>query len=305
MKTSKPQISLAVLAQAVEAHDGIVLASESEEGRKRLLEIAAALLENPVKNRALLALISKLSRPNSKPPEPWPYKGKVRYVETAEPIHEHAFLFDDIDHLRLTDALGRSLKKASGSVDNVTITSTGTGAKEPASPSQLGFENIAPRRTFNRKAFHAALTSAHKELSSAARSLADVVVISEAIKDAPATSKLRSEAKSAAIRSARNELTHYVVNKDVVAPNFHKWTIHHARRDICVAYIGSGNDLFLTVTIDNNEIVKAKESLINSDHLSSVFSETLASDPKTGVVILSSMLDELAFSAEPNTYEPQ
>lgn len=304
MKTSKPQISLAVLAQAVEAHDGTVIASESEQGRKRLLEIAAALLENPVKNRALLALISKMSRPNSKPPEPWPHKGKVRYVETAEPIHEHSFLFDDIDHLRLTDALGRSLKKASGSVDNVTITSTGTGAKEPASPSQLGFENIAPRRTFNRKAFHAALTSAHRELSSAAQNLADIFV-SEGIKDAPAISKMRPEAKTAAIRSARNELSHYVVNKDVVAPNFHKWTIHHARRDICVAYIGSGNDLFLTVTIDNHEIVKAKESLINADHLSSVFSETLASDPKTGVVILSSMLDELGFPAESNTYEPQ
>lgn len=45
----------------------------------------------------------------------WAHKGRVRYLENAEPIDENDFLLDDIDYLRETDIFGRKLKKAGDS----------------------------------------------------------------------------------------------------------------------------------------------------------------------------------------------
>jgi hypothetical protein len=42
-------------------------------------------------------------------PEPWAYKGQVNYLDTPEIINENDPLLDDVDHLRVTDLLGRPL----------------------------------------------------------------------------------------------------------------------------------------------------------------------------------------------------
>ncbi len=294
MNTSNPQISLAALAQAVKAHDGTQIDPDSKAGQERLLEIANELLEDPVKGQALLRLLSKFEKRNHKRPEPWAHKGQVRYLDTSEIVDENDFLLDDIDHLRVADIFGRPLEKvADGEHEelshDVILTSKDRGWHVLASPDLLGFKETKPSSTFDRRALRSALTQAHKDLRHAVQNL--TVIISSA----EATSEFQSTPASKRAEYKRPNIPKGIwkIQKTIRAENFHELTVSRAKKHIYVGYIGSGDDLFLKVTIDDKEIVKTQESLRNFHHLSSIFLDTLSSDPEAGVVIVSSLLEEL------------
>lgn len=306
MNTSKPQFSLDALAEAVAIHDGIRLDPKVEVDRERLLEIAADLLEDPVKRRGLLKqLTSKRSAEKAAQdrPAPWAYKGQIRYLETAAPIAEDDFLFDDIDHLRTTDAFGRPLKLDEHDDDDEL---EDDGDYESSSekvfirphvryfapPSLLGFEDDEPSDAFDYQAFRKALTRVHQDLSKS---------VKVEWKKRPTPSH---HDKLEAVWQQRDL---WKVHKTVRAENFHEVTVSHDKKDVYVAYLGSGEDVYLVVAINNIELFKAKESLLNAKQVSSRFLATLNAEPDAGLMIVDSILEDLpaaAMSFQSRSREP-
>lgn len=305
MNTSKPQFSLDTLAEAVAIRDGIGLDPRVENDRKRLLEIAAALLEDPVKGHDLLSLLSssRRSRHSSDrtPPKPWAYKGQVSYLETSTPIAKDDFLFDDIDQLRTTDAFGRPLvlddyesEDGYESEDNVqshgypeiqgdhggayTKVMIDPHAKYYAPPSLLGFQEDMSFEDFDQRAFRAALTRAQRNFSKAVR---------------VAWPKRPLPDSSLKISAPPQTKDLWKVQKNIRAENFHEVTVTHEDKSIYLGYIGSGEDLFLVVAINDTELLKAKESLLNAKKVSLKLLDTLNAEPDAGLLIVDSILEDL------------
>ncbi|OPA95519.1 hypothetical protein BFW88_07130 [Pseudomonas fluorescens] len=286
MNRLNPQISLADLATALEAYDGTQIDPNTSNGRQQLMAIAAELLEDPVKGHDLLNLLSKKEPFTQSQNEPWAYKGQVRYLETSEPIDENDFLLDDIDHLRTTNIFGQTLDQGvqenGESTPDVILT---TGDKNPllASPEMLGFSGEVTLGTFDRRAFRTALKRAQRDLQIIVQRLApeDSSVI-------PSLDSHKTQQSNTWVDGS------WKIKKTIRARNFHELTVSHELKNVYVAYIGSGDDLFLKVDINQKEIIKAKESLSNLQHLTSVFLNTLSNEPDAGVLIVSSILEDLS-----------
>jgi len=108
MHSARPALSLEDLAKAVAEHSGKI-DPDTQVGRTELLKIAGDILDDPEGNNALLSLICRPKGQSAEPHPAWAYPGQIQYLETVDIIDEHDRLFDDIDHLRATDMLGRPL----------------------------------------------------------------------------------------------------------------------------------------------------------------------------------------------------
>ncbi|EIU1413925.1 hypothetical protein [Pseudomonas aeruginosa] len=308
MKTHKPQISLAALAEALEAAHGTRIDPRTEAGRVQLLEVAERLLADPEEGQMILEKLSDIQSPPRQKSNPWPHKGQVRYLETDESIDDFDFLFDDIDHLRTTDALGRPLAENTRaheiSPHDVIITSDSQNIHLLASPGLLGFDEETPKRTFDQRALYRTLTRLQHEFKAIIKGarLEDSHSLHHPVKRA---TKRESDALTARDRlwnlhSADHEI--WQVCKTIRAINFHEITVthksshtpKHPHKKINVSYIGSGEDLFLQVIIDSKEVVKTKESLKRSRHLSDALLDALSNEPDAGLLIVDSMLEEIA-----------
>ncbi|MCI1037998.1 hypothetical protein [Pseudomonas putida] len=64
-----------------------------------------------------------------------------------------------------------------------------------------------------------------------------------------------------------------------------------------MAVLGSGDDLFLKVTIDNQEVARTKESLTNLKRFISTFVDSFASEPEAGLLIVDSLLEDFQVAA--------
>ncbi|MDD2059089.1 hypothetical protein N5D52_27970 [Pseudomonas sp. GD03860] len=272
MNKFKPQISLAKLAKAVADYDGRILDPRSESGRVGLLEIAADLLENPMENAELLDLLSRPDAPSQS--LAWSRPGEMMYLETVDITPELEIFLDDLDHLRTKDLLDRELESQRDSVADVILT---PNIRIMASPNWLGFDDEMSTRTFNHQAFYTALSRVHRDLKR--------------------VWKVRAAKPSFTITSselaASPDRDTWTISKTIRAENFHEVTVRYEKKAVHMAYIGSGNDLFLKVTINNHEVARAKESLTDSKHFVTVVVDSFAAEPEAGLMIVDSILEEI------------
>lgn len=291
MNTRYPEFSLADLADAVEATDGTHLNPQSEEGRKQLLKIAQGLLENPVAGHALLRSLKLSNSERCAPAKPWAHYGQVRIVDMPEIPDEEDYLLDGLDPGPIIAArrLVRNAQKkvGVGMADADTrreaekslhegFSKGGRAAERLASPVELGFDDEPSKRPFNREAFGSALLIAKKQLRSA-------LVAKE-------------ESNGFVVRAQYNpRRTNVMVDKWKVvkiinASNFQEVKIDHARNQISIAYIGSGNDLYLKFVKNEDVETRTKEWLGNSKHVASSLINVLSDDPEVGLEVVESLL---------------